>query len=92
MCFILHVYQPCLYVILALFRYVFVTLCLLSVLTPFHCVSVPLFLFTIVPLSHCFSVPDRLVGLVVKASASRAEDPGFEPRWRRDFFGVESYQ
>ena len=35
------------------------------------------------------SVPmttDRLVGLVVKASASRAEDPGFESRLRRDFF------
>ena len=29
--------------------------------------------------------PDRLVGLVVKASASRAEDPGFASRWRRDF-------
>ena len=28
----------------------------------------------------------RLVGLVVKASASRAEDPGFESRLRRDFF------
>ena len=28
---------------------------------------------------------DRLVGLVVKASASRAEDPGFESRLRRDF-------
>ena len=27
-----------------------------------------------------------------KASASRAEDPGFESCWRRDFFGVESYQ
>ena len=37
-------------------------------------------------------VSDRLVGLVVKASASRAEDPGFESRLRRDFFGVESYQ
>ena len=36
---------------------------------------------------------DRLVGLVVKASASRAEDPGFESRLRQDFFsGVESYQ
>ena len=35
---------------------------------------------------------DRLVGLVVKASASRVEDPGFESRLRRDFFGVESYQ
>ena len=29
--------------------------------------------------------PDRLVGLVVKASASRAEDPGFESRLSRDF-------
>ena len=37
------------------------------------------------------TVDDRLVGLVVKASASRAEDPGFETRLRRDFFGVESY-
>ena len=35
---------------------------------------------------------DRLVGLVVKASASSAEGPGFESRLRRDFFGVESYQ
>ena len=40
------------------------------------------------------SIPcrDRLVGLVVKASASRVEDPGFEYRLRRDFSGVESYQ
>ena len=30
---------------------------------------------------------DRLDGLVVKASASRAEDPGFESRFRRDFSG-----
>ena len=29
----------------------------------------------------------HLVGLVVKASASRAEDPGFESRLRRDFSG-----
>ena len=34
----------------------------------------------------------RLVGLVVKVSASRAEDPGLGSRLRRDFFGVESYQ
>ena len=34
----------------------------------------------------------RLVGLVVKESASRAEDPGFESHLRRDFSGVESYQ
>ena len=37
------------------------------------------------------TIPHRLVGLVVKASASRAEDPGFESRLRRDFSGVESY-
>ena len=43
---------------------------------------------------RCPAVPqgDRLVGLMVKASASRAEDPGFESCLRRDFFGVESYQ
>ena len=35
---------------------------------------------------------NRLVDLVVKASASRAEDPGLESRLGRDFFGVESYQ
>ena len=34
---------------------------------------------------------DRLSGLVVKASASRADDPGSEYRLRWDFFGVESY-
>ena len=39
-----------------------------------------------VPCAHC------LVGLVVKASASRADDPRFESRLRRDFSGVESYQ
>ena len=33
-----------------------------------------------------FVFPYRLVGLVVKASASRAEGPGFESRLRRDFF------
>ena len=37
-----------------------------------------------------FELVDRLVGLVVKASASRAEDPGFESRLRRDFSWVES--
>ena len=31
-------------------------------------------------------VSHRLVGLVVKASASRAEGPGFESCLRRDFF------
>ena len=49
--------------------------------------SMSIFLFV------CMSVsPDRLAGLVVKASASRAEDPGFESGLRRDFSGVESYQ
>ena len=43
-------------------------------------------------LALVFAVCNRLVGLVVKASASRAEDPGFESRLRRVFFGVESYQ
>ena len=31
------------------------------------------------------TVRDRLGGLVVKVSASREEDPGFESRLRRDF-------
>ena len=31
------------------------------------------------------ALPDRLVGLVVKASASGAEDPGFKSSLRRDF-------
>ena len=33
------------------------------------------------------SVENRLTGLVVKASASGAEDPGFESHLRRDFSG-----
>ena len=37
-------------------------------------------------------VLDCLIGLVVKASASRAEDPGFESRLHQGFYGVESYQ
>ena len=35
-------------------------------------------------LAYCY---DRLDGLAVKASASRAEDPGFESRLRLDFSG-----
>ena len=34
-----------------------------------------------------FHIADRLAGLEVKASASGAEDPGFESRLRRDFSG-----
>ena len=37
--------------------------------------------------SHHRLTDYRLVGLVVKASPSRAEDPGFESRLRRDFSG-----
>ena len=46
----------------------------------------------IVSQGRIFSDNHRLVGLVVKASAIRAEDPGFESRFRRDFSGVASYQ
>ena len=43
-----------------------------------------IFMTGILPGNHvCLS--DRLGGLVVKASASGAEDPGFESRLRRDF-------
>ena len=35
----------------------------------------------------CSIVTDRLVGLVVKACASGAEDLGFESRLQRDFSG-----
>ena len=36
---------------------------------------------------YLFLFLDRTVGLVVKASASRAKDPGFESRLHRDFLG-----
>ena len=38
-----------------------------------------------------FVQANRLVGLVVKASASRAEGPRFESRLRRDFFSGSSH-
>ena len=38
-------------------------------------------------LLHLYNTNDRLVGLVVKVSASRAEDPGFESRLSWDFPG-----
>ena len=41
----------------------------------------------------CLFATHRLVGLVVKASTSRAEDPGFESRLPAEIFSaVESYQ
>ena len=47
--------------------------------------------FTCVAVYNVLST-DRLIGLVVKASTSRAKDPGFESRLSSDFSGVESYQ
>ena len=60
-----------------------------------HSVSLCLHILSLYVTTLCLSLSphsDRLVGLVVKASASRAEGPGFKSRLRRDFFGVESYQ
>ena len=37
--------------------------------------------------SHCPPPLHCLVGIVVKASVWRAEDPGFQPCLRRDFSG-----
>ena len=54
-----------------------------------NCESADLFCLLFIPF---FPLPDCLIGLVVKASASRAEGPGFESPLCRDFFGVESYQ
>ena len=57
----------------------------------FHPLS--LFIYTnlclLLPFLLCFV---HRLGLVVKASASRVEDPGFESRLCRDFFDFESYQ
>ena len=50
------------------------------------------FLLNILTISFSHCILDLLVRLVVMASTSGAEDPGFESRLRRDFFGVESYQ
>ena len=41
--------------------------------------------FQVLYLPVFFYCIDHLVGLVVKASASRVEDPGFESRLRQDF-------
>ena len=38
-------------------------------------------------LRHAVRREQRLVGLVVKTSASRAEDPRFKSCWRQDFMG-----
>ena len=52
------------------------------------CLLNPLpFLFSNLSPSFPYPNPRRLVGLVVKAYASRAEDPGFDSRLRRDLSG-----
>ena len=75
----------CLFVFLPVYQ--LVPVCLSSSLSTCACLSffqsVNLCLFVFLPPSRWPSG---------KASASRAEDPGFESRWSRDFFGVESYQ
>ena len=48
---------------------------------------IPVHLFLSLSLSLPLFLSYRLVGLVVKASALRAEDPGFESRLCRDFLG-----
>ena len=59
----------------------------------FPCVILAkLFVVALVLTRTCIFSEYRLVGLVVKASASRAEDPEFESRLRRDFSGVKSHQ
>ena len=75
---------------------------LLLIFLHYNVFTYPLFpLYVVVidlSVSQCVNIPPlpsvthRFVGLVVKASTSRAEGPGFESRLRRDFFGVESYQ
>ena len=67
------------------------SVCLSVCVCVIMCVTVPMcvYVYACVPTFVCLWY--RL-GLVVKASASRAEGPGFESRLRRDFFGVESYQ
>ena len=63
------------------------------VLTNYVCTVVTLTSLTVmdcsvvntIVLCSVLSLGDRLVGLVVKASASRAGDPGFESHLSRDF-------
>ena len=42
------------------------------------------------PTEATYPVKTASVGLIANSSASRAEDPGFESRLRRDFSVVES--
>ena len=58
----------------------------------FFYVTLPTLIFSPLAQIQVLLNSDRLVGLVVKASASRAEDPGFKARLQRDFSRVELYQ
>ena len=79
-----HLY-PCLCFTTSVFQ---LSISSISIVSMFHCAYV----HARVPLCPCFTMSMfhrvcRLVGQVVKASTSRAEDPGFESRLRRDFSG-----
>ena len=54
-------------------------------LLPFLCCSLPFSFLT--SFFYNFPLTNRLAGLVVKASASGAEEPGFKSRLRRIFSG-----
>ena len=54
---------------------------------PGCCQCDPIFLFLVCLFMRVSVYDYRLVGLVVMASASRAEDPGFDSRLRRNFYG-----
>ena len=53
-----------------------------------HFPSSPLLSVSIAVPSIIIVCTYHLVGLVVKASASTAEDPRFDSRWRQDFSGL----
>ena len=57
-----------------------------------HYFPTSLYLSLSFSLSLSLSYFTSLVGLVVKASASRMEDPSFESHLHWDFSGIESYQ
>ena len=93
-CIALPVFSSCLPVLFSLS-----TLTVFLTLSPypiFLSSCIILILFPSFLLHYCpsllffppFASLNRLVGLVDKASASRAEDPGFESRLRRDYSGA----
>ena len=77
--------SACLFVCLALF----LSVCLFVCLSVCLCFCLPVCLSLSPPVSVCVSISAsyRLVGLEVKASASRVKDMGFDSRLRRDLSG-----